>query len=94
MPLLRVREVVVKVTALVTVAVPERVKGAGGVQVTPVGAVPWAVQVTVTVPLKPAVGTKSIFAVPVLPATVTIEVDVLPSVKVGTGRPVPVSALV
>jgi hypothetical protein len=76
MPLEVVREVVVIVTVLLTAVVPESVKGDGGVQVTPVGAVPMGEQVMVMVPLNPLTGVRTTVAVAEFPAA-TESVELL-----------------
>ena len=84
---------VVKAMFCVTAEVA-RAKAAGGVQVTPVGAVPVDTQVRVTVPLKLALGVRTRPTEAELPAFTLMEVEVLPvvsaTVKSGAGAPVPV----
>ena len=94
-PLVATRDVVVKATFCVTAEVV-RAKDAGGVQVTPAGAVPEDVQVSVTVPVKVLVGVKTRLTLPTVPARRVIVVEVFPltsaRVKSGAGEPVPVRA--
>ena len=53
-------------------------KAAGGVQVTPLGAVPVAAQVSVTVPVKELVGVRTRVTLPEVPALRVMAVEVLP----------------
>src|SRR6202023_1696129 len=68
--------------------------GAGTAQLTPVGAVPEAAQVIVTVPVKVAFGVTTRAAGAEEPAVTVTEVEDLPAVsarvKSGVGAPVPV----
>ena len=87
------RDVVVKTTFCVTAEAPTA-NAAGGVQVTPAGAVPVAAQVSVTVPVKLLLGVTTRARLPEAPAVTLREVEVLPVVsataKSGAGAPVPV----
>ncbi len=69
-------------------------KDDGGVQVTPLGAVPAAVQVRATVPVKLALGVTTRVTLPEVPAMRVMEVEVFALasaiVKSGAGDPVPV----
>jgi len=95
-----VRAVVAKETVWLTAAVPESVKVAGAVQVTPVGAVPCAVQVVEMAALNPFSGVKTRVAEPGEPAVAVTVVVGLPalSVRVKSGVagvvPVPVRVAV
>jgi len=93
-PLVVVREVVVKVTLVVATIVGLSANGAGTAQVTPVGAVPEATQVSVTVPVKVALGVTTRAAGAEEPAVTVTEVAALPvesaRVKSGARAPVPV----
>src|SRR5882757_4525729 len=74
------RDVVVKVTFCVT-AEAARAKAAGGVQVTPTGAVPVEAQVSVTVPVKLLLGVRTRATLPVTPPARVMAVEVLPAVS-------------
>ncbi len=82
-----------KATFCVTAEVV-REKAAGGVQVTPLAAVPVAAQVSVTVPLKELLGVRTRATLPEAPPARVMAVEVLPvesaRVKSGVGAPVPV----
>jgi hypothetical protein len=96
MPLVLVREVVVKVTLAETAAVVSAT-GAEVVQVTPAGAVPEAMtQESVTVPVKVAFGVRTTGVEEVPPAVTVTEVEVFPlgsvTVKSGVSTPVPLRA--
>ena len=87
------RDVVVKATFCVTAEAPTA-NAAGGVQVTPAGAVPVTAQVSVTVPVKLLLGVMTRATLPEVPAVTLRLVEVLPVVsataKSGAGAPVPV----
>ncbi len=86
------RDVVVMVTLCATGEAPTA-NAAGGVHVTPAGAVPVAAQVSVTVPVKLLLGVMTRATLPEVPAVRLMLVEVLPvesaTAKSGAGAPVP-----